>query len=58
MSDTTLGIVIGSGMASSIVRDFANANFNREPMSIDRIAVFDRGLAAIQDEVRKELQCS
>ena len=45
-------------MASSFVHDFANANFNREPMSIDRIAVFDRGLAAIQDEVRKELQCS
>ena len=44
-------------MASSFVRDFANANFNREPMSIDRIVVFDRSLTAIQDEVRNELQC-
>ena len=41
-------------MASSFVQDFANANFNRELMSKDRITVFDHGLAAIQDEVRKE----
>ena len=45
-------------MASSFVHDFANANLKNEPITLDRIADFDRGLDAIQDEVRKELQCS
>ena len=45
-------------MASLFVHDFANANLKNEPITLDRIADFGRGLVAIQNEVRKELQCS
>lgn len=55
LSDVQLyGTLKIATMASSFVHDFANANFNREPMSIDRIAVFDRNLTAIQAEVKDE----
>ena len=43
-----------AAMASAFVQDFAKANFNHEPMTGGHIAVFDRNLAAIQDEVRKD----
>jgi len=44
-----------AAMASSFVQDFAKTSLTYEPMTKNRITTFDRSLADILAEVRKEM---